>query len=203
MKQFGIVLLLSCIWTGTASAIPMDYVIAGPDGATGTFQVDPTLAAPLGEDFLLLSDWSITLQTAFEPAPFVIGPVDLLFGALGARFLDGQLAGIDSGSASAELIIGPETYGFALSIDARALSAGAIDPTNAGEFNVITFRTSDGAFENNCCSYGFSDADDSPGGVVPEPTAAVLFGAGTLMTAAALRRRGDTVQRRFSGDSLI
>lgn len=193
MKPFGIVLFLSCIWAATASAIPMDYELSGPDGATGTFQVDPALAAPLGEDFVLLSDWSITLQTAFEPAPFVIGPVELVSGALRARFLDSQLAGIDSGAATAELIIGPETYGFSLSIDSRAISAGTIDPTDAGEFNVITFRTSDGAFENNCCSYGFSEADDRPGGVVPEPTAAVLFGAGTLIAAATVRRRGEIV----------
>jgi hypothetical protein len=194
MNHFRTVILLSCIWASTASAIPMDYVISGPDGATGTFQVDPALSAPLGEDFVLLSDWSITLQTAFEPTPFVIGPADLISGALRARFLDGQLAGVDSGSATAELLVGAETYGFAFSIDARALSAAAIDPTDAGEFNVITVRTSDGAFENNCCSYGFSEADDGPGSVVPEPTAAVLFGAGTLIASAALRRRGDSVR---------
>lgn len=198
LRQLLAMAAIAQIWTGIAAAAPTDYLIDGPDGATGTFRVDPALANPIGEDFIPLIDWSITLNTAFEPAPFVfvLGPGDLTADLLRARFLDGQLAGIDSGFATAEKMVGSETYGFALFIDARgAISAATIDRDFAGEFNVGTFLGSGPGleFEDNCCSYGFSQADGGGGSVVPEPTAALLFGVGTFVVAAVVRRRDAVV----------
>jgi hypothetical protein len=171
---------------GYASAVSTVYTLDLAGTSSGTFTVDPDLAAPVGPSAVSLIDFSITLETSAGSLTF--GPADLTSSIIEARFIDGILAGLDGiGTPTAEVTTMSGSFGIAISLSTAANTAAEINPAMAGEGNfTIVSLPALTPVDDVCCSYGFAPAPVVH--PVPEPTATLLFALGSLVVGVACAR---------------
>jgi len=175
--------LLMLAVAAEASAIPTGYSFTMDDGV-GSFTVDPDLAAPLGDALVAVTAFEVTL-TSVEFGSNTIMLADITSGQiLSAAFRDGALAGLDINVANG-LIPGTD-LGFEMTFDT---ANPVLDLSNPGEANIIVIDTNTFEFSNHCCSYSITQDPGETDPVIPEPTAALLFGAGLLAVQVGSRGR--------------
>ena len=192
-RTVSLAALLMLVVAPVALAVPTAYTLDLAGTSTGSFVVDPELAAPVGPSGVPLSDYSIILNASV--GTLEIAPADVTSGFVEARFIDGVLAGLHSPSnTTAEVTIASGDYGIAIFLSALAPSAAAINPAMAGEGNfTIVSLPAVQPIQDICCSYGFEPA----GPLIPEPRSLLMYLAGAALVAAAiaLRRRDGGVRR--------
>jgi hypothetical protein len=104
-----------------------------------------------------------------------------------AQFFDGAFAGLDIVNALGSVVSGGQIYDLIFNFDFDS-TPGNIITDNAGEANLMAQRQSDTILFDNLSQYDFVVTDDGMQGVVPEPSAGLLFAVGCLVSCAARRR---------------
>lgn len=170
---------------GIASPYPSNISVSGVSGpitkvtvslfeSTHTFpaNIDILLVGPAGQNILLMSDTGSSLN--------VIG-INLVFDDAAANFLpdDAQLV---SGTFKPTNIGAGDASGSSL----FSLSNG----TNAnGTWSLYVFDDAGGDIGSISGGWDLTITDDAITGVIPEPTTALLLGAGLIALVAARARR--------------
>jgi hypothetical protein len=183
-RNVGLAVVLMLLAAGSASGAPILYTLDFAGSSTGSFVVDPDLAAPLGPSGVALDTYTIVLETSVGTLEF--GPDDLTGGFVEARFIDGVLAGLHSpNGTTAEVTTASGDYGIAIFLSSLAGTAAEINPAAAGEGNFTIVSLPDVMpVDDVCCSYGFAQA----GPPIPEPSSVLLFAAGAVIVAGAIAR---------------
>jgi hypothetical protein len=184
-RTVSLTAVLTLLAVGSANAAPTPYALDLAGSSTGSFLVDPDLAAPAGPSAVALYDFWLSLDSSVGTLEF--GPDDLTAGYIEARFLDGVLAGLRSPTGTtAEVTIPAGDFGVAIFLSALAPTAADIDPANAGEGNFTIVSLPDVLpVDDVCCSYGFTQS----GPPIPEPGSVFLFVAGAALVAGAIAPR--------------